>query len=46
MAIAAFKVRIFDSHNDLKDFVTTDGTVNTVISIVTDNNGKYVLFYV
>ena len=46
MAIAAFKSRIFDSVQDLVTFVTTDAGVNTVVEIVADASGKYVLFYI
>jgi hypothetical protein len=45
MAIAGFKHKIFDTTIDLQTYVTT-AAVTTVISIVTDNNGKYILFYV
>jgi hypothetical protein len=44
MAIAGFKVQIFDDPVALKEFVRT-GAVTTVAAIVCDNNGKYVLFY-
>jgi hypothetical protein len=45
MAIAAFKVAIFDDPVALQKFVST-GAVTTVTAIVCDNNGKYILYYV
>jgi hypothetical protein len=45
MAIAAFKTQIFNSAFDLQVFVSTDAGVSTVVSIVCDNSGKFVLFY-
>ena len=45
MAIATFKVQIFDSAHDLQVFVTTDSAIATVVAIVADNSGKFVLFY-
>lgn len=40
------KVKIFDSPNDLAAFCAAGGNnVTAVVSIVSDNNGKYVLFY-
>lgn len=43
MAIAAFKCKIFDDPIQLRDFVIA--SVTTIHAIVTDNSGKYVLFY-
>lgn len=45
MAVANFKTKIFDDPKSLADFVLTDPACDVVISIVTDNSGKYVLFY-
>lgn len=46
MAVA-LKIKIFDSPVDLAAFcVDGANNVTTVISVVTDNSGKYVLFYV
>ncbi len=40
------KVQIFDSPNDLAAFCAVVGNnVTTVVQIVADNNGKYLLFY-
>lgn len=44
-ALAKFKLRYFDSATDLQTFVSTDLTIVSVVSIVFDNSGKYVLFY-
>jgi hypothetical protein len=44
MAIAGFKLKIFDDAKALQIFVST-GAVTTVVSIVTDASGKYLLFY-
>jgi hypothetical protein len=41
--IAAFKVKIFDDPLTLAKFVVANAT--TVVSIVTDNSGKFILFY-
>lgn len=41
--ITGAKCRVFDNPQDLAKFIPTAVTV--VISIVCDNNGKYVLFY-
>lgn len=45
MAVAKFAVRVFASPKALQEFVSTDATCASVISICTDNNGQYVLFY-
>lgn len=45
MAIAKFKVKIFDDPWSLTLFVTSDANVASVVSIQTDLNNKYVLFY-
>lgn len=45
MAVAKFKCRIFDTPLALETFVKTDVNVASVVSIVTDNAGKLVLFY-
>lgn len=46
MAVA-LKVRSFANHNELAAFCVDAGNnVTTVISIVTDNSGQYVLFYI
>ena len=44
MALAKFKVAFFDTPLELQAFVNT-GDVSSVISVVSDANGKYVLFY-
>jgi hypothetical protein len=47
MAVANFKTKVFDTAIDLANYVkdpTKD--VSSVVSVVTDNNGKYVLFYI
>lgn len=45
MAVA-LKVHAFNSYNDLVTFCTTSGNnVTTIVSIVADGNGQYVLFY-
>lgn len=44
MAIAGFKHKIFDDPVALAKFVTT-AAVTTVVSIVSDSSGKYILFY-
>ncbi len=45
MAVAKFKMKIFDDPKALADFVATDSSVASVVSITTDLNNKYVLFY-
>lgn len=44
MAIAGFRVKMFPTAAQLATFVTTQA-VTTVISIVYDNSGQFVLFY-
>jgi hypothetical protein len=46
MAVAKFKTKIFDNPVDLANFVATDATVASVVSVATDLNNKYVLFYI
>jgi len=41
--ITGAKCRIFNSPQELTDFLIS--SVTTVLSIVADNSGKYVLFY-
>ncbi len=41
--ITGFKTRIFDNPNDLAAFVVAN--VTTIYGIVTDNSGKFVLFW-
>lgn len=45
MAIAKFKTKIFDDPKALQRFVQGDASCASVVSIVTDNSGKYILFY-
>ena len=45
MAVAKFKMKMFTDPKALADFVATDVSVASVISITTDHDGKYVLFY-
>ncbi len=45
MAVAKFAVRTFASPKELQIFVSTDVNCASVVSICTDNNGQYVLFY-
>lgn len=45
MAVAKFKSRIFDTSLALQQFVVTDTNVASVVSIVTNNEGKFILFY-
>ena len=45
MAVAKFKVKIFSSALELENFVKTDVTVASVITVATDNDGKLVLVY-
>jgi hypothetical protein len=46
MAIAAFKMKMFNDAKELANFVVT-GDVTTVTSIVFDaSSGKFVIFYV
>ena len=45
MSVAKFKTRIFDTALALQQFVVTDASVASVVSIVTNNEGKFVLFY-
>jgi hypothetical protein len=42
--ITGAKCRIFNSPQEVADFIVT--AVTTVLSVVVDNSGKYVLFYV
>lgn len=44
MAIAAFKHKIFDTPEALREFVNTGDPV-TIHAILSDASGKYVLFY-
>lgn len=48
MAIAAFKMKMFDDAKSLQDYVVSvGGGVTTVTAIVFDAaSGKFVLFYV
>lgn len=43
--IAKFKCKIFDNPVDLSLFVSTDSSVASIVTITTDINNKYVLFY-
>lgn len=44
--IAKFRVEIFDDPKSLQRFVVKDDSpVVTIVSIVTDLNNKYVLYY-
>lgn len=45
MAVAKFAVRVFADPKALQVFVSTDASCASVVSICTDNNGQYVLFY-
>jgi len=45
VALTKFNVKIFDTPMDLYTFVTTDTNLASVVSIVSDASGKYVLFY-
>lgn len=45
MAVSGFNSRVFDSPLALKTFVTADPSCAAIISIITDNSGKLVLFY-
>ena len=46
MAVAAFKVKIFSDPQALQAYVVSaGGGVTTVVAIVTDNSGKFILFY-
>lgn len=45
MAVAKFKMKIFADPKALADFVASDSTVASVVSIATNNDGNYVLFY-
>lgn len=45
MAVAKFKCRIFDTALALQQFVTSDVNVASVVSVVTNNEGKFILFY-
>jgi hypothetical protein len=45
-ALAKFRTKVFNSHIELYNYVVADNSdVNSVVSIITDNNGKYILFY-
>jgi hypothetical protein len=44
--LAKFRVEIFTDPKALQTFVVkNDSPVNSIVSIVADNDGKYVLFY-
>lgn len=45
MAVAKFKMKIFVDPKALADFVATDTSVASVVSISTNIDGNYVLFY-
>ena len=45
MALAKFKTKIFTDPQSLYLFVTTDANLSSIISIIGDSSGKYVLFY-
>lgn len=45
-ALAKFRSKIFDNHVDLTKFVNqNDSVVNTITAIISDGNGKLILFY-
>lgn len=45
-ALAKFKMKVFDDPQSLYLYVTNASSdVLTITAIVTDNSGKYVLFY-
>ena len=45
MPVAKFKMKSFDNAKALADFVSTDVSVASVVSITTDIDGKFTLFY-
>jgi hypothetical protein len=45
MAVGKFKMKSFDNAKALADFVATDSSVASVVSVISDLNGQYVLFY-
>ncbi len=45
MAVAKFKMKTFSNAKELADFVASDSTVASVVSITTDHDGKFTLFY-
>lgn len=45
MAIANFKMKIFDDPQSLMLFALSDATCDVIVAIITDNNGKYILFF-
>lgn len=45
MAVAKFACRIFANAKDLQVFVSTDASCASVVSVCTDNNGQFILFY-
>jgi len=46
MAVTNFKTRIFSTALDLQKFVLTDPNVATIVAIVTNNEGKFIIFYI
>lgn len=45
MPVAKFKSKSFSNYLTLAQFVATDTSVSSVVSIVCDDNGQYILFY-
>ncbi len=45
-ALAKLRIAMFDDPVSLYNFIiANDSPVNSIVEIVTDNNGKYVLYY-
>ena len=45
MALTKFKVQYFSSAVDLQNFVQSESTLASVVDIIFDGSGQYVLFY-
>lgn len=45
MAIANFKMKIFDDPKALLDFALADSACDNIVAIICDNSGKYILYY-
>jgi len=45
MAKPNHRIRIFPDVNSLEQFIRTDGAITSIITIITDDNGYFILLY-
>jgi hypothetical protein len=45
VAKANHRIRVFKLVSELEKFIRTDGTITSIVSLGTDDNGTFVLVY-